>query len=446
VSATVLIAGAVGFATLRQQQANLSHRAALGARADGLLTAHALIHYWKEREAVNEFLLRRRRSLLVEITAEEHAFDRALHRFNVDGSRERKLISDAKVANDVFVAEFRRGHYPRSSSIETARAIGRMDRQANLVVGPLHGLLATNAAEVNREVRRASREDARVRELGATAVLLFLLTVGYFLASAIRLYRRNAEQNRELRELDALKDDFVASVSHEFRTPLTSIRGYAELLLDPATGPLNDDQRHFLKTVDRSSMRLLRLVGDLLFIAQLDAASLSLKLVPLALCDVVANAVDAAQPAAEAKSLTLSAEISDQPEVVGDEARLGQLVDNLISNAIKFTPAGSVTVTLRTHDGHAEIAIRDTGIGIPEAEQRRLFERFFRSSAANLHAIQGSGLGLSIAKAIAEGHGGTIDLSSAEGEGSTFRVRLPLGTAASTVRRTRPGLAAVELL
>jgi signal transduction histidine kinase len=436
-----LIAGAVVFAGLQQQQANASHAAALAAHADGFLTEHARMRYWREREAVNEYLLRGRPTLLVEVAAQERAFDRALRQFNVSGPQERRSISKAKAANDTFVTEFRNDSYTQTNTGQSARAIDSMDRQASRVLAPLQALLTTNAAEVKLYVRRGARENARVRLLAAAAVLLFLLTLGYFLAAAIRLYRRNTQQNRELKELDALKDDFVASVSHEFRTPLTSIRGYAELLLDPETGPLNDDQRRFLGTMNRSSERLLRLVGDLLFIAQLDATSLCLQPAPLSLSQIVEDAVDAARPAAEAKSLLITTEITDQPELIGDEARLGQLLDNLITNAIKFTQTGTVTVTLRTHERHAEIEIRDTGIGIPTAEQQRLFERFFRSSTANAYAIQGSGLGLSIAKAIVQGHGGTIDLASTEGQGTTFRIRLPLPTPSQITPREPAELA-----
>jgi signal transduction histidine kinase len=141
---------------------------------------------------------------------------------------------------------------------------------------------------------------------------------------------------------------------------------------------------------------------------------------------LVEEAVDAALPAASLKDLTLTLSVCEAPELVGDAARLGQLLDNLISNAIKFTQYGHVNVTLQVHAGHALIEVADTGLGIPAGEQKRLFERFYRTSAANLNAVQGSGLGLSIAKAIAESHGGTLEFESVEHEGTTFRVRLPL--------------------
>jgi signal transduction histidine kinase len=236
------------------------------------------------------------------------------------------------------------------------------------------------------------------------------------------------EQNDRLRELDRLKDEFVALVSHELRTPLTSINGYLELVLDDAEG-LSDQQRQFLGVVDRNSRRLLRLVGDLLFVAQIDAGRLSLELGEVDLGALASESLEGARPAAEAKGVEISLDARPLPSIRGDRARIGQLLDNLVSNAVKFTPAsGRVTVALRQNgsDGDALLAVSDTGLGIPQDEQRHLFERFFRSSTVQQRAIDGTGLGLAIAKAIVDAHGGTIECSSEEGRGTTFRVQLPL--------------------
>ncbi len=242
-----------------------------------------------------------------------------------------------------------------------------------------------------------------------------------------RLLEREREQNERLRELDRLKDNFVASVSHELRTPLTSIRGYLELVREGEVGELNPEQDAFLGVVDRNADRLLRVVTDLLFVAQVDAQKVALELEQLPLAELAHQAVEAARPAAEARSVALEL-FGGQPLVIrGDRARLGQALDNLVSNALKFTPPGGrVEVRLREDGGRALVEVTDTGIGIAAHEQERLFERFFRTTSANEHAIQGTGLGLWIAKAIVDAHGGAISVESEEGVGSTFRFSLPL--------------------
>jgi PAS domain S-box-containing protein len=236
------------------------------------------------------------------------------------------------------------------------------------------------------------------------------------------LERRRAEADAE-----RLKDEFFALVSHELRTPLTSIIGYLELVLEGEAGDISDDQRRFLGVIERNARRLLRLVGDLLFAAQVEAGTLSLAHETVDLEAVVCEAVEAGRPRAEQVKVALTADTEPVPELQGDPERLGQVLDNLISNALKFTPAGgSVTVGLHRRNGTAVVEVADTGIGIPPAEQVRLFERFYRTSSATERSIPGIGLGLSISRAIALGHGGAISVRSEEGRGTTFTVELPI--------------------
>jgi signal transduction histidine kinase len=234
-------------------------------------------------------------------------------------------------------------------------------------------------------------------------------------------------QNERLRELDRLKDEFVALVSHELRTPLTSIRGYLELVLEGEAGDLNDEQRQFLGVVERNAHRLLALVGDLLFLAQMEAGKLSLEIGAVDLSAIAAESVETARPLAEEKDVTLTLATGPLALIGGDRARLAQLLDNLISNGIKFTPSGGrVDVRVRGQRGNAVIEVRDTGMGIPSDEQQHLFERFFRTSRATEQAIPGTGLGLAISKAIVHAHGGRITLTSEENAGTTFRVSIPI--------------------
>jgi PAS domain S-box-containing protein len=236
-----------------------------------------------------------------------------------------------------------------------------------------------------------------------------------------------AEQNERLRELDRLKDEFISLVSHELRTPLTSIRGYLELLLDGGVGELSDDQVRFLGVVDRNSRRLMHLVGDLLFLAQIEAGKLALELGEVDLDHLVEECVEAAKPFADEKGIELAADVERIPSMIGDRSRLGQVLDNLVSNALKFTNEGGfVSIRISAHDGEAVVEVEDNGIGIAPEEQDQLFDRFFRSSEATERAIPGTGLGLTIAQAIVERHEGSIEVESAPGKGTTMRVRLPV--------------------
>ncbi len=277
----------------------------------------------------------------------------------------------------------------------------------------------TGAAVIARDVTNMKRQQAQLE------ALLSKERVARADAEAAR--EALAVQNERLRELDRLKDDFISLVSHELRTPLTSIQGYLELLLDGGAGELGSEQARFLTVVDRNSRRLMQLVGDLLFMAQVEAGKLALDLDEVDLTEVINECLEAARPTADERQLELVAEIQEIPTMLGDRSRLAQVLDNLVSNALKFTPhSGSVSVRVSTDGDDALVEIVDTGVGIPAGEQERLFERFFRSSNATEQAIPGTGLGLTIAKTIVERHEGSITIESVEGAGTTVRVRLPV--------------------
>lgn len=225
-----------------------------------------------------------------------------------------------------------------------------------------------------------------------------------------------------------VKDEFIALVSHELRTPLTSIVGYVAIALDEED--LDPVLRKQLEVVERNGLRLQRLVGDLLDEVQHSRSPRALREQHADLAEIVRESVAAARPQAEGAGVRLVSEVPHPIAVTGDPQRLAQVVDNLVSNAIKYTGAGGhAHVCAVVEDGSAVIRVRDTGIGIDVADQAQLFTRFFRTRQATVSAIQGVGLGLSISKSIVEGHGGLIEVDSELGRGSEFRVRLPLGTA-----------------
>jgi PAS domain S-box-containing protein len=238
------------------------------------------------------------------------------------------------------------------------------------------------------------------------------------------------ERKRAEAESERVKNEFFALVSHELRTPLTAIMGYVELLRDEVE--LDADGRHFVEVIDRNAERLLGLIGDVLFVTQLEAGRFELQSGPVALDEVVRAAVELARPRATAGAIELRTSLDAIPPLLADRDRLHQLVDHLIANALKFTPpGGEVDVALERADGAVVLTVRDTGIGIAEDEQEHLFERFFRTSEATERAVAGAGLGLTVCKAIAEGHGGEIGVTSRAGAGTVVRVRLPAHPAVS---------------
>ena len=234
-----------------------------------------------------------------------------------------------------------------------------------------------------------------------------------------------AERKESESAASRIKDQFVSTVSHELRTPLAAMDGWLHILLDGEPGPLTDEQRRFLGTVKRNSDRLMRLVGDLLLIGQMDAGRFSLDIGEANIAELVTETVALfAGPAAE-KRIELAATAAPGLTVRGDRLRLGQLLSNLVSNAIKFTPeGGTVGVKVGEDAGRCRLEVTDSGVGIPPAERGHLFERFYRASTAA--GVAGTGLGLAISKAIVEGHGGTIGVADAEGGGTRFIVELPL--------------------
>lgn len=234
-------------------------------------------------------------------------------------------------------------------------------------------------------------------------------------------------QNERLLELDRVKDEFIALVSHELRTPLTSIRGYLELVIDDAAAAgLPVEQQGWLQVIDRNAERLSSLVEDLLVSAQAHAGTLTLATSEFDVGIVVRQCAIACAPRAATQGIALELAVETDLLMTGDATRIAQVVDNLASNALKFTPSGGrVELIASRHDRAVRIEVADTGMGIPRAEQERLFDRFFRTERAQREAIAGAGLGLSIAKAIVDAHGGEISCRSVEGQGTTFVVDLP---------------------
>jgi two-component system NtrC family sensor kinase len=231
-----------------------------------------------------------------------------------------------------------------------------------------------------------------------------------------------------LKEVDRIKSEFVSAVSHDLRTPLTTIQGYIDLL--PRGGPLTEQQQEFIIRMQRSLSSVSQLVSDLLEISRIETDS-DLEVVTTELEPVIFEAIDELRPEAEAKEHSVEVYLpADLPSVTGNPRRLRQVMSNLVGNAVKYTPPGGrITVNASEGDDHIIIRVADDGLGIPIADQPYVFDKFFRVDLPETRDIPGTGLGLAIVKSVVERHGGRVWVESEPGVGSTFTILLPKNSA-----------------
>jgi signal transduction histidine kinase len=261
-----------------------------------------------------------------------------------------------------------------------------------------------------------------------TAFGLFglVLVIGEVRRSTAEAQRLAAEAARA-HELTQLKSDFVTLVAHELRSPLTTITGYVDLLLEEPVGASAEAQRESLSIVQRNADRLLHLIDDLLDIARIEAGKVELRRTRLDLPGVIQDAAEALRPQIEAKGQRLSIDLAAElPGVSGDADRVTQILTNLLSNAHKYTsPAGTIRISAHPERGRVRIDVQDTGIGLSSDDQAHLFTKFFRAQHRAATGVGGTGLGLAITRALVELHGGDITVTSGLGQGSTFSFTLP---------------------
>ena len=242
-----------------------------------------------------------------------------------------------------------------------------------------------------------------------------------------RLFHKVDEKSHELEIASRHKSEFLANVSHELRTPLNAILGYAELIADGAYGEPPEKMMGVLKRLVTNGRHLLGLINDVLDLSKIEAGQLVLSLNDYSIKDMMQGVYVAVEPLAGNKKLNFKLEVPpDLPRARGDERRLSQVLLNLVGNAIKFTDTGEVAMKASTANGSYTVAVRDTGPGIAEADQAKIFEIFQQSESTHTKAKGGTGLGLAISKRIIEMHGGRIWVESQPGQGSTFTFTLPI--------------------
>lgn len=407
-----------------------SARATAAARVqrdDSLSAERAVSAFWEEREAMGEWLAFPTRSHKRDVRDLRLYFRRALAEVQTLSPDQNGHVGRARSANETMMTIFN-ALPPLTGGPLDERGARLLNSAEASVLVPIAKLSAGNRREYQQaEAVAAAAEQAGYRSelvssiLGLAAIVLFAIF-------AWRLVRRIENQNIALQLADVAKNEFIGTVSHELRTPLTSMHGFVELLLDESGDPLTEEQRSFLATVRRGSIRLEGLVNDLLLTAQLRAGRLDIRKTSVDLVEIARQSVESAQASARHKAVALV--LTPGPHSVQIEAdviRIAQAVDNVISNAIKFTPeSGRVEVALAQDENCVTLTVSDTGMGMTAEDIERLFEPFFRTNSAQVKQIQGTGLGLPIVQAIIEAHEGTITITSEPNVGTSFAVSLPL--------------------
>jgi PAS domain S-box-containing protein len=234
-------------------------------------------------------------------------------------------------------------------------------------------------------------------------------------------------RNREVERANQLKTEFLSNVSHELRSPLHTVIGFAELLGEETEGQLNEKQKRFVNHIHNDSLHLLNLINDLLDLSKIEAGRLELQHEAFHIDSVIEEAISSVRPRATAKSVQIRTAVANSRAVYADRIRVKQILHNLLTNAIKFTPeGGEVLVKATSRGGFAEISTSDTGIGISKDQQHAVFDKFYQVRTATGRGSEGTGLGLAITKRLVEQHGGTIQLKSEPGKGSCFTFTIPL--------------------
>jgi signal transduction histidine kinase len=349
-----------------------------------------------------------------------HVDTLAIDRQSISGRAflERRIIQ----VNDMLAAG---DDYPRSHELAQ-----RFDHRSVLVIPLIREGQPFGTILLRRKDVRPfnDREIALLRTFGDQAAIAI---------ENVRLFNEIQDKSRQLEVANKHKSEFLANMSHELRTPLNAIIGFSEVLLERLFGDLNDKQDDYLKDIHSSGRHLLSLINDILDLSKIEAGRMELEASRFDIALALSNALTLVRERAQRHGIALIQEVdSALGELVADERKFKQILVNLLSNAVKFTPdGGRIEVTARRADGHAEIAVHDTGIGIAPEDQDTVFEEFRQVGRDYTKKQEGTGLGLALTRRFVELHGGRIRLESEPGKGSTFTFTIPLSQGAKPQAR-----------
>ncbi len=297
-----------------------------------------------------------------------------------------------------------------------ARRKDGTDFPVEISLSPIRSLDGSRIMAIVRDITDRKQAQARIDAVHQE-----------FAAELATSNQRLEVQNRELEKANRLKSEFLASMSHELRTPLHTIIGFADLLAEELKGALNPDQKRFVTHIQSDSRHLLELINDILDLSRIEAGRLELHTEVFTPAQAITQTIASLKTLANNKAISIVENIDHSVQITADPVRFREIISNLVSNAIKFTPEGGrITVECRQRAHQAIFAVTDTGIGIPISEQQAIFDKFYQLGSTTRGVREGTGLGLAITRSWVEMHGGTISVQSAPGEGSCFEFVLPL--------------------
>ncbi len=345
-----------------------------------------------------------------------------------DGTTALELLEETSI--DVVVSDLK---LPDTSGLEILSALKKRSSDTAFILMTGYASVETAIQSVNRGAFAYHVKSLDMRALfgsvrNALAQRRLLVENRKLLVELQRSNEELGEKNRELEETSVAKNQILSTVSHELKTPLTSVMGYIERLLQQeAVGPLNDRQQRYLETAKRNSHRLKLLIDDLLDISRIEAGTMELEIGELDVKEAVAEVLDSMKVRLEGKGSRVEVSIpAGLGKVKADRLRFCQILGNLLSNACKYSGAeATVKVRAKRKRGVVQVEVSDTGIGISKGDQTMLFKKFFRVNNSWTREESGTGLGLFITRHLVEAHGGRMWVSSEEGEGSTFGFILP---------------------
>jgi signal transduction histidine kinase len=342
---------------------------------------------------------------------------------------DRSVIQQIRTAHTVYVDASHR-FFDAIDAGDLAGADAIATREVSVIFQTMEDLINKEALEHQNE-SAAALHDQESLSHGVLRIFPLVLGLGLLLVGFLTLVLDVTRRARDARS------SVMARVSHELRTPLNSILGFSQLFLLTEGGALNDKQRRYLNNIQSSGTHLLGLINDVLDMSKVEAGKMVMDLAPIALDAVIDAVLEEVGPLMSAKHLHLPPPTGTRGlTVVADRMRLRQILLNGLSNAIKFTDSrGSIAIATRSSKGEALIEVTDTGTGIPAAQLARMFKEFEQLDNSQTRLGEGTGLGLPLSKGLAEMMGGSLRLSSREGLGTTFQVRLPLAAKATTPPR-----------
>jgi two-component system sensor histidine kinase SenX3 len=354
-------------------------------------------------------------------------------------NKQRSAVESAPAVNDLSTQSFDLLQAMDAESIVVTasdQVIYYSEKIANLNLIKEERIQNKELSNLIRAVRRSGNLQDATMELprgpigaGTHNLLVRVTTIGDAGLIAILIF-----DDSEMRRLDAIRRDFVANISHELKTPIGALSILSEAVLEAS----NDPQAiaKFASRMQTEAKRLSELVQEIIDLSRLQDDDPLKNGRSFDLAEVISEAVDQSRLNAEKRKITLAYESFEEAKILGDRIQVTMAVHNLVENAINYSPDSTrVAITLKTKDGLAEVSVSDQGIGIPEKDLERIFERFYRVDPARSRLTGGTGLGLSIVKHIATNHGGDVSLWSVEGAGSTFTIRFPLINDTSTINQ-----------